>query len=198
MVGRYGSASLADLQVGRVFLELQQSCAKHGLRAPAELTMLGKTLLNLDHVARSLDPQIDVNATIRNDAAQLMTRRLRKSVSTGIFSTVLEAKEFAERLPGRVNRVLDALASSELKLKVEMIDDGAVMDGLQKVANRITLGLILAALIVGAAMIMRIETSFRLFGYPGLAMILFLLAGTGGIWLAFQIVTHDRTSKHRH
>ena len=198
MVGRYGSASLADLQVGRVFLELQQSCAKHGLRAPAELTMLGKTLLNLDHVARSLEPQIDVNATIRNDAAQLMTRRLRKSVSTGMFSTVLEAKEFAERLPGRVNRVLDALASSELKLKVEMIDDGAVMDGLQKVANRITLGLILAALIVGAAMIMRIDTSFRLFGYPGLAMILFLLAGTGGIWLAFQIVTHDRTSKHRH
>jgi predicted unusual protein kinase regulating ubiquinone biosynthesis (AarF/ABC1/UbiB family) len=198
MVGRYGSASLADLQVGRVFLELQQSCARHGLRAPAELTMLGKTLLNLDHVARALDSQIDVNATIRNDAVRLMTRRLRKSVSTGMFSTVLEAKEFAERLPARVNRVLDALASSELELKVEMIDDGAVMDGLQKVANRITLGLILAALIVGAAMIMRIETSFRLFGYPGLAMILFLLAGTGGVWLAFQIVTHDRTSKHRH
>ena len=35
-------------------------------------------------------------------------------------------------------------------------------------------------------MIMRVETSFRLFGYPGLAMILFLIAGTGGLWLAFQ------------
>jgi ubiquinone biosynthesis protein len=110
---------------------------------------------------------------------------------------VLEAKEFAERLPGRVNRVLDALATSELKLKVEMIDEGAVIDGLQKVANRITLGLILAALIVGAAMIMRVETSFRLFGYPGLAMILFIIAGTGGLWLAFQIVRHDRATKHR-
>jgi ubiquinone biosynthesis protein len=84
-----------------------------------------------------------------------------------------------------------------LKLKVEMIDEGAVIDGLQKVANRITLGLILAALIIGAAMIMRIETSFRILGYPGLAMILFLMAGTGGAWLAFQIVTHDQSPKRR-
>jgi ABC-type polysaccharide/polyol phosphate export permease len=72
-----------------------------------------------------------------------------------------------------------------------------VIDGLQKVANRITLGLILAALIVGAAMMMRVETSFRILGYPGLAMLLFLLAGTGGLWLAFQILTHDRAAKRR-
>jgi ubiquinone biosynthesis protein len=197
MVSRYGHESLANLQVGRVFLELQHACAKHCLRAPAELTMLGKTLLNLDQVARALDADMGVNATIRNDAAQLMARRLQQSATSGVFSAVLEAKEFAERLPRRVNRVLDALATSELKLKVEMIDEGAVIDGLQKVANRITLGLILAALIVGAAMIMRVETSFRVFGYPGLAMILFVVAGTGGLWLAFDIVTHDRASKHR-
>ena len=193
MVGRYGHESLNNLKVGRVFMELQAACATHRLRAPAELTMLGKTLLNLDQVARALDPNMDVNATIRHDAAALMTRRLRKSATSGgMFSAVLEAKEFAERLPGRVNKVLDALATSELKLKVELIDGGAVMDGLQKVANRITLGLILAALIIGAALIMRVETSFRLLGYPGLAMILFLIAGTGGLWLAFHIITHDR------
>jgi ubiquinone biosynthesis protein len=196
LVGRYAHETLADLQVGRVFLELNQITASHGMRAPAELTMLGKTLLNLDQVARALDPDLDVNASIRDSAAELMRRRFNNSASgAGVFSALLEAKEFAERLPGRVNRVLDALATSELKLKVEMIDEGAVIDGLQKVANRITLGLILAALIVGAAMMMRIETSFRLFGYPGLAMILFLMAGTGGLWLAFQIVTHDRPPK---
>jgi predicted unusual protein kinase regulating ubiquinone biosynthesis (AarF/ABC1/UbiB family) len=198
MVGRYAHESLGHLQVGRVFIELQGACAAHGLRAPAELTMLGKTLLNLDHVARALHPDMNVNATIRQDAGALMTRRLRKSATSGgVFSAVLEAKEFAERLPGRVNRVLDALSASELKLKVELIDEGAVLSGLQKVANRITLGLILAALIVGAAMIMRVETTFRLFGYPGLAMILFIIAGMGGLWLAVTIITHDHARKPR-
>ena len=198
MVGRHMHDTLADLEVGRVFLELSQVGATHAVRAPVELTLLGKTLLHLDQVGRSLDPHLDVNAAIRKSAAELMGKRLLKSASPGgVYATMLEAKEFAERLPGRVNRVLDALTTSELKMKVEMIDEGAVIEGLQKVANRITLGLILAALIIGAAMIMRIETSFRLFGYPGLAMILFLLAGAGGLWLAFNIVTHDRRARHR-
>jgi predicted unusual protein kinase regulating ubiquinone biosynthesis (AarF/ABC1/UbiB family) len=199
MVSRYGNETLAHLRVGRVFLELQFASGTHNLRAPGELTMLGKALLNLDQVARTLDPAMDVNATIRQHAAELMTRRLAKSASSGgMFAAMLEAKEFAERLPGRVNKVLDALATSELKMKVEMIDEGAVLDGLQKVANRITLGLILASLIIGAAMIMRVETSFKILGYPGLAIILFLIAAMGGLWLAFHIVSADRRApKHR-
>jgi hypothetical protein len=82
-------------------------------------------------------------------------------------------------------------------MKVEMIDDGAIIDGLQKVANRITLGLILAAMIVSAAMVMRVETSFTVLGYPGLALILFALAGIGTAYLAIQIVRHDRTTRPR-
>ena len=74
-----------------------------------------------------------------------------------------------------------------------MIDEGAVLDGLQKVANRITLGLIIAAMIIGAAMLMRVETSFRLLGYPGLAILFFLGAAFGAAWMAFGILRRDRT-----
>jgi ubiquinone biosynthesis protein len=60
------------------------------------------------------------------------------------------------------------------------------------VANRITLGLILAALIVGSATLARVETSFRIFGYPGLAMVFFLLATIGSVMLFVQILFKDR------
>ena len=63
-----------------------------------------------------------------------------------------------------------------MKLKVEVIDEGAVIDGLQKVANRITLGLVVAALITSAAMMMRIESRFTLLGYPGFPAVLMLVA----------------------
>jgi hypothetical protein len=106
-----------------------------------------------------------------------MRQRMLRNLSPGrVLSTMLEAKQFAERLPGRVNKVLDALATNELKLKVEMIDEGAIIEGLQKVANRVALGLVMAALIVAAALIMQVPTTFRLLGYPGLAMILFVIA----------------------
>jgi predicted unusual protein kinase regulating ubiquinone biosynthesis (AarF/ABC1/UbiB family) len=198
LVGRYGHESLADIQIGRVFIELNNASREHHMRPPAELTMLGKTLLHLDEVARAIKPDLDVNEAIRRNGSDLMSRRVRKAITSGsLFGAVLEAKEFAEKLPGRVNRVLDSLAASELKMKVEIIDEGSIIGGLQKVANRITLGLILASLIIGAAMMMRIETTFRIMGYPGLAMILFTLAATGAGYLAVQIMLHDRAPKRR-
>jgi ubiquinone biosynthesis protein len=198
LVSRIGHQSIADFQVGKVFLDLSALINANNMRAPADLTLLGKTLLHLDEVARALDPKLDVNEAIRRNGLDLMSQRMRKVVTSGnVIASVLEAKEFATKLPGRVNRVLDALAASELKMKVEVIDDGAIIDGLQKVANRITLGLILAAMIVSAAMVMRIETTFRIMGYPGFAMILFTLAFAGAAYLAFQIVRHDRTVHHR-
>src|SRR5438128_9735787 len=104
--------------------------------------MIGKTLLNLDQVARALAPRLDVNQTIREEAVSLVRHRMLQSASPShLLATMMQAKHFAEQLPGRVNRVIDALSRNELKLKVEMIDEGSVMDGLQKVANRITLGL---------------------------------------------------------
>ena len=196
LVAHYQRATLSDVEVGRILLDLNRMSAARGVKAPSELTVLGKTLLNLDQVARALAPRLDVNRTIREQSVTLMRRRMLKSASpSGVLATMLEAKHFAERLPARVNRVLDSLSRNELRLKVEMIDEGAVIDGLQKVANRITLGLVLAALIVAAAMIMQVPTSFRLFGYPGLAMILFIMAATGGAMLAVQIVAHDRTRR---
>jgi ubiquinone biosynthesis protein len=198
LVTKFHTSSLADLQIGRMLLDVNQRSSAHGLKVPSDLTLLGKTLLNLDEVARALSPNLDVNAAIRDQSVTLMRQRMLRSVSPGrVLATMLDAKQFAEKLPGRVNRVLDALAGNELKLKMEVIDEGAIIDGLQKVANRVALGLIMAALIVAAALLMQVPTTFRLLGYPGLAMILFIIAAGAGAMLAVQIVNHDRSSRPR-
>jgi hypothetical protein len=73
------------------------------------------------------------------------------------------------------------------------------LEGFQKIANRITTGLILAALIIGASLLMQVETTFRVFGYPGLAMICFLVAGGLGFRLVIGILFQDhRSKKKRH
>ena len=198
LVGAYRDAPLEELQVGRVVLEIVRAAGTRGVRLPAELTLLGKTLLNLDEVGRTLAPKFDVNRALTEGASDLMQQRMRQGVSaSNIFTTALEAKEFIEHLPGRVNRLLDSVVNNELKVNVEVIDEGAVIEGLQKVANRITLGLLLAALIVGAAMLMRVETTFRIFGYPGLAMLFFLAAAGGAAWLAFNILSSDRAPRRK-
>ena len=196
LVGQQQGARMEAFQVGRVVLEITEISAETGMIAPPELTMVGKTLLNLDMVGQTLDPGFDPNAAIRRNAQKILQQRVIKALSPNhLFGVVLEVKDLLARLPGRVNKILDAIGQNELKVKVETIDENIIIDGLQKIANRITLGLILAALIVGAALLMRVETTFRLFGYPGFAILCFLAATAGALILMFKMMMQDRASK---
>jgi ubiquinone biosynthesis protein len=87
--------------------------------------------------------------------------------------------------------VMDALAEGELTLKVEGIDEDQLLGTIRTLGNRVTAGLVIAALIVGAAMIMRIETETELFGYPALAIVLFVLASVLGVWLVVTSLFRD-------
>ncbi len=190
-------AKVEQIQVGKVVLAITRIAGDNGVRIPPEMTMLGKALLNLDAIGRILDPGFDPNAAVRRRAAELTQKRVRQSVSgVSLMGTLLETKDFMERLPGRANKILESIANNELALKVDAIDEKLLLQGFEKVANRITVGLILAALIVGAAMLMRVETSWKVLGYPGLAILFFLAAAGGGLWLTFQILLADHhTSK---
>jgi predicted unusual protein kinase regulating ubiquinone biosynthesis (AarF/ABC1/UbiB family) len=160
--------------------------------------MIAKALLNLDRVVYTLDPTYDPNAVIRERANEILEQNIVKSLApNNLLSGVVDLKEFAEKFPPRVNRILDQIGNNELKFKVDAIDEKVVLEGLQKVANRITLGLVVAALIVGAALLMRVDTTFRIWGYPGLAMIFFLLAAAAGFGLVFSILFYDEKRRKK-
>ncbi len=193
LVSSHGGTSREKIDAGKVVMEITKISADCGFRLPPEFTMIAKALLNLDRAVYTLDPDFDPNAAIREHAAEIMQGRFVESLSPGsVLSGALEAKEFVEKLPHRVNNILDIIGNNELEIKVDAIDEKTLMVGFQKIANRITMGLVLAALIVGASMLMRVETSFKLFGYPGLPLIFFVAAAIGGVAMIFNIILNDR------
>ena len=192
IIAQHQELTRREPQVGRVVLMLMRAAGMNGFHLPPELAMIGKTLLNLDEIGRTLAPNFDPNAAIRRHAGEITQQNMSRDMSLGsLFSAAVDVKNFVQQLPGRVNRILDVVANNELKVKVDSIDETKLMEGMQKVANRITVGLVLAALIVGAALLMNVETSFVLFGYPGLAILLFLGAAAGGLMLVASILMTD-------
>jgi predicted unusual protein kinase regulating ubiquinone biosynthesis (AarF/ABC1/UbiB family) len=192
LVGRNRGAAMGDIHAGAIVSELTRISGNCGLRLPAELTMLGKALLNLDEVARLLDPTFEPNAAIERQGSDLMRRKLAQAATPGnLMAAAMEAKEFAERFPGRVNKVMDALAEGELKLTVQGIDEQNLMRGIQKLANRVAAGMVIASLVIGAALIMRVQTRSQLFGYPAIAIVLFLMAAGAAGWLLISILVSD-------
>lgn len=189
LVAEYRGRTLAQIQLGRRLMEVARLAGQSGLRLPPELTLLARALINLDQVGRILDPSFDPNAAIRANAAAIFQQRLLKSATPGsIFSNVLEAKDLAVKVPGQINRILENIASNQLRIEVDAFNEDLLMASIRKVANRITVGLVLSALIVGAALLMRVSTPFTILGYPGIAMMFFSAAAIGGLALVVSIL----------
>jgi len=145
-----------------------------------------------------LEPEFDPNESVRRNAYRMLHERMKATFTEGkVFATLLEARQFFGALPSRLNKILDAVGNAELNVKVRATETEFILEGFQKVANRISMGLVLAALIVGAALLMHVQTSFRIFGYPGLAMLCFIAAGGGGFWLVLSILWQDHKSRQK-
>jgi ubiquinone biosynthesis protein len=181
----------AELQAGTVLVELSRVSGSHRLRPPAEMSMIGKALLNLDQTTLHLDPDFAPAEAIRGNVRELLRSGLTTSPGD-LVAAALDAKEFTSQLPRRANQILEALADGQFQLRVDALDEERLHVVLQRVANRVTLGLVIAATIIGAAMLMQVPTNHRIDGYPAIAMVFFVLAVLGAATLAAWILVTDR------
>jgi predicted unusual protein kinase regulating ubiquinone biosynthesis (AarF/ABC1/UbiB family) len=193
---QHSGTSVKEANIGAVVLKVVQEAGDTGLRVPRELTLLGRTMLYIDQIGRALAPGFDPYKSIRESAPTLLLKQVAKGMTgAGMFARAMEVNEFVQLLPGRVNRILDRVSNGRLEVRIKGIEEQKFMEGLQKVANRVAQGLIIAALIVGAALMMNVKSDFTIFDYPGLAVLLFLAAAGGGMALSFEIWRQDRRIK---
>lgn len=187
-----------DLQTGRLLIHMNRIAAENGIHIAVELNILGKILLNLDQIVAVLAPEYNLRDAIQRHVQKMMQSKMFHELKPeNLFSVLLETKKLTEKLPKRLNKISKKLANNDFKIKLEALDEKRFTDGFQKVANRITLGLIIAAMIIGAAMLMQVPTTFTIFGYPGLAIILFIVAAIAGIALSYNIIMKDEDFKRK-
>ena len=197
-VSEQRNQTLNRQDVGKALMDVARTAAQTGIYAPTELTLLGKTLLQLEQIGKSLCPTFNPNASVRQNVGEIVRTRMRQGATPGrLFASLMEMKDFVGGLPERLNKILDVIGNSELEVNVKTPDARHLLNGFEKIANRVTTGIILAALIVGAALMMRIPSSFQVFGYPGIAMICFLIALGGSGWLVLGILWKDYKDKHK-
>jgi len=181
-----------DLQTGRLLIQMNKVAAERGIKLPVELNILGKILMNMDQIVAVLTPDYDLQRAIERNVEKLMQKKMLQELKPdNFFAEALEAKKLTEKLPERLNIITEKLANNEFEIKIDAIDEQRLTDGFQKVANRISIGVIIAALIIGAALLMRIPSTFTILGYPGLAMIFFCTAAVIGLWLVLRMMMKD-------
>jgi len=188
LIARNYDLSIGEVETGKVLYEVINISYQHGLRMPAELTLLAKALFNLDGVTRALDPLFSPIDAIRDYANQLAADRARKDFSPRrMFQIATESTDFIAALPHRLEVITQRLAAGEFETKVEVPQLVVLMKGLQKVANRIFTGLVLAGLVVASAMLMPYRRSLATTG--------FVIAAVLGLAMVINIILADRRTR---
>ncbi|RCU42465.1 AarF/ABC1/UbiB kinase family protein [Chryseobacterium lacus] len=187
-----------DMQTGRALIHMNRVAANHFIRIATELNILGKIMLNLDQIIAVLTPKYDLQQAIQKFMDNIVNQKIKQDLNSGnIYSFLLDNKKLAENLPYRLNKISENLANNEFELRINALDEKRVTDGFQKVANRITSGLIIAAMIIGAALLMRIPSSYTIMGYGILPFLFFMIAIGLGLYLIYNILFKDEDLKKR-
>ena len=190
LVGRSADASLTDLDIGALVLQLTRNAGDTGLRMDPELVMLGKTLLNLDQVAATLDPDFQPREALQRHMADLMRSSMRTTPAS-VMASMLEAKEFVEELPGRVNRAFDAVGKGNFELRIKAFDEDEFLHGLHKLANVLSAAVILAAMILASALLARPSGDGASVGNH-IALVVFVVAVVVSLGMLARIALRSR------
>ena len=161
---------------------------QRGLRLPAELTLLAKALFNLDAVTRALDPTYSPIATIREYGNQIAAERARRELNPRkLLQLVMQGGDLLTALPHRLDLVTQRLAAGDFETRIDVPQLTVLLIGLQKVANRIFSGLVLAAIIIASAMLINTRRTLGTWG--------FIVAGAVSAYMVLSIWWGDRRAR---
>ena len=185
LIARNYDLAVGELEAGKVLYELINISYSRGLRLPAELTLLAKALFNLDGVTRALDPLFSPMEAIREYANQLTAQRAKADFSPRrLLQMASQGSEFLSSLPHRLEVITQRLATGDFETRVEVPQMQSLLSGLQKVANRIFSGLVIAALIIASAMLIDVRRTLGTIG--------FVIAAVIGVYMLVTIFLTDR------
>lgn len=157
-ISRFQSASLADLKMGALLSEFFAKIRKHKLRVPADIVYLIKAITTIEGVGEMVCPSFDLVEHVRPHVEGLLRRRYGfRAARRRVQGAVLGYAELAERAPREVAGLLHMLRSEELGVQLKHHGLQEVTNELERASRNISYALVIAALLVGGAILMLAE-----------------------------------------
>ena len=194
-VDQYHGAPLAELNLGQMLGDVTTILREHHLGLPSDMALLIKAFITLEGMGRGLDPGFHMTT----EALPMLKRVVRaryepKVVARRAWQTLRRTLAVAEQLPHDVSRLLRNARRGRVHVGIDVAHLKRVGDQIDRAANRLTMALVIAALIVGSSIVMTVQGGPTLFGLPAFGFIGFASAFAGGLWLVRAIW---RSSKGR-
>ncbi len=155
LVSRYHDMSGGRMGLGSALLDLTRLAYQNKVPVPTSMTLLGKTMLNLDGAISVLSPSLDPVQLIRNYMLDVMMKRVGDSFSPGrVFAWVLDMKHLFENAPRRTDIILAKLADDRLTMRLEVEHLEQTTQTLSRAASRLAIGVLAGSILIGGGQVL--------------------------------------------
>jgi predicted unusual protein kinase regulating ubiquinone biosynthesis (AarF/ABC1/UbiB family) len=185
VVAKHANETIGETPSGLILYEMISIGFSAGLKLPAELTLLAKALFNLDAVTRSLDPAFNPSETMRDYASQIANERARRDLSPRrLFQMATATSDLVNALPRRLDTITERMSRNDFAFRIDTPQLPMLLKGMEKIANRIFVGLVLAGLLIASSTLLQY--------WRRLGMVCIVIAAGLGLWMIATVLINDR------
>jgi ubiquinone biosynthesis protein len=186
---KYYGRPLKDLDTHAIIEELTGILRKHQVQIPSNLALLAKAVLTVEGFGRMMDPDFNISELGESYGKKILKQRLSpQNLAQNTYSHVLDWSRVFRKAPTKISHILDVAEKGYLKLKIEPESANRISADINAASNRLSLSLMISAVIIGSSMIIQTNMKPYLWGVPLLGVFGFLVAGLFGLWLIIYIV----------
>ena len=188
-IGQHLYVPLKDLQMEKLLHQLLKILSRHRLQIPQNLFLMMKALATVEGIGLLLDPDFEmIKQTIPFIQRVKMARYHPKRMANDIIRSGVEFVKLMQEIPGETREILEQMKQGKIKMEFEHKGLEPMLSTYDQISNRIAFAIVIAALIIGSALIVLSKTPPFLFGISFIGIIGFLAAALMGLWLLIAIL----------
>ena len=189
IIDSFHGMPLAQINIGQLLMDVTSVLQHHRIRPPADMALMAKALMTAEGTARDLYPELDVVSEAEPLVKQVILERWQPhAVWDSLKRSFWRFMLLQKNMPTRLEHIVETIDKGDLSIRFRHENLEGLRKTLEGITNRLTFGIIIAALIIGSSMIITTGVKPFLFGFPALGVIGYLVSALLGLWLIFNII----------
>ena len=196
MMMRYGSEELGSIDIGQFVMEFIHVAESNGLAMPAGISMLGRGIITIEGVLSRISPETNLMRILASHVSGTLLHNasLKDELLRGGKALYSFGKRSLE-LPGQISDLLRITSKGEARLGINVVGSEAPLARFDRIMNRLIVGLLNAAAVVGSSILCTTDMEPKLLGIPLLGVLGFSASFIMTVWLIVRILRGNRKPK---
>lgn len=184
----YGS-QLKEMRFGDIIHKLMMLLVKYKISLPKEMVLLSRALAIIESVGKTLDPKLNIVEVCKPFSKKVIKQKISpRRLADFIKENLFEFEHIMKILPRSLKETLNKIISGKIKVDFEHKNLDVFSDNLERVSNKLSIAMIISAVIIGSSLIIQTNKGFLLFGFPLLGVLGFIISAIIGFGLIISIL----------